>query len=58
MSQNDMIPQILVEDIAAATDELIRRSEKSQQHFSRAELEAHVAMPLGKTRAALMVPRK
>lgn len=55
---NDTIPQILVEDITAATDELLQRSEKFKAFFSRAELEHHVAMALAKTRAAVMVPRR
>jgi len=55
---NDTIPQILIEDITAATDELVARSEKFKAFFTRAELEHHVAMALGKTRAAVMVPRK
>ncbi len=55
---DDTIPQILVEDVIAATDELLLRSEKFKTLFSRSELECHVMMALGKTRAAIMVPRK
>lgn len=54
---NDTIPQILIKDITAATDELMNRSEKFKTFFTRVELECHVAMALRKTRAAKMVPR-
>jgi hypothetical protein len=53
----DTIPQIRIEDVSAATDELVRRSGKFSAFFSRAELEEHVCMALGKTRAAVLVPR-
>lgn len=53
----ELIPQIRIEDVTAATDVLLRQSKKFEAFFSRAELELHIAMALGSTRAAVMVEK-
>ena len=40
----DDIPTITIRDVTQITDDLIKRSSKFAAFFTRAELEAHVAM--------------